>query len=57
MSIFFGQSDQKTKKSAVIFRQNVGFLYSKQTDRTSDFFVLGHFDKKTKNEKWNELDS
>ena len=33
------------KKSADIFRQNAGQLI---------FFVFGHFDQKTKNEKWNE---
>ena len=44
------------KKSAVIFRQNANFLYRKLTNRTADFLVFGHFDPKTKDEKWNEQD-
>ena len=54
---FFWSNDQKTKKSAVIFRQNANFLYRKETNRTAEFFVFGHFDQKTKNEKWNEPDN
>ena len=52
---FFGQSDQKTKKSTVIFRQNEDFFCTenKQTGQVI-FFISGHFVQKTKMEKWNE---
>ena len=33
---FLGHFDQKTKKSAVIFRQNADSLYRKQTNRTAE---------------------
>ena len=49
---FFGQSDQKSKKSAVIFRQNMNFLYRKYTNRTADFFSF--LSLWPKNEKWYE---
>ena len=48
--------DKKPKKIAVIFRQNAEFFIHTEKNRTADFFVFGHFDQKTKNEKWNEPD-
>ena len=53
-SIFccFGRSDQKTKKSAIIFKKN-----AEKTNRTADFFVFGHFDQNTKNGmNWTQVD-
>ena len=52
---FFGQSDQKMKKSAVIFRQNAGLLYRKQTGQRIYSFLVTL--QKIKNEKWNEPDT
>ena len=46
---FFCQSDQKWKKSAVIFRQNADFFIQKISKQDSWFFIFGHFDQKTKN--------
>ena len=40
-----------------IFRQNADFFIQKINKQDSwFFFVFGHFDQKTKNEKWNEPD-
>ena len=45
---FFGQSDQKTKKSAVIFMQNEDFFYTE--NKQTGELICGHFDEKTKTE-------
>ena len=52
-SSIFGQSDQKSKKSAVIFRQNADFFKTenKQTGQLSFSFLVS-LTKKTKDEKW-----
>ena len=47
--------------SIFVFRQFWQRSYQNQLsfsgkDRTADFFVFGHFDQNTKNEKWNEPD-
>ena len=49
---FFGHSDEKTKKSAVIFRQNAILLYSEK-NRTADFLFMVLL---TKKQKCNEPD-
>ena len=51
---FFGQSDQNMKKS-FSGKMRIFYTENKQTGQLI-FFVFGHFDQKTKNEKWNESD-
>ena len=46
----------KKQKISCHVQTKCGFFIQKINKQEVDFFVFGHFDQETKNEKWNEPD-